>query len=72
MDAIDTITPTGFFDFATIQPDSSPITIRSKRDMLLRRCGEATPRHCDRGEIATITMHDAAGIDRCDFEILTR
>ena len=66
-------TATTYFDFATDrpQPDLSPITIRSKRDMLLRRYGEATPRHAEVGEVVTVAVHDAASIDRDSFDILT-
>jgi hypothetical protein len=65
-----TITPTGFFDFGTIQPDRTPLTIKPKRPMLLRRYGEAQPRHADCGEVVTAAACDLATIDRHDFEIL--
>lgn len=51
-------------------PDSSPITIRTRRPMLLRRIGEDQLRHAEAGSEITTTCHEIRCIDPADFEIV--
>lgn len=61
-----------FFDFGTIHPDLRPVTIRTRRAMLLRRHRAKDLMHVAEGTVLKITMDDFRRLSGEDYEISVR